>query len=130
MIRSGLIAGVAFGHLADGDARTDTRSRAAISRALGIRRDWAIISQVHGDMVRIVAEPGQAGEADGLVTDVPGLPIAIATADCVPVAIAGDRTIALVHAGWRGVAVDVVGRAVDAMASLDDAPRAASIGPR
>jgi hypothetical protein len=55
------------------------------------------------------------------------LPLAIATADCVPVALIGDREVAIVHAGWRGVASGIVWAAMSAFADSD--VRTAVIGP-
>lgn len=129
MIRSEAIPGVAFGSEADGDARSDMVARATISLALDIPTEWATVSQVHGTHVVPVSHPGMHGDADGLITDQPGLPVAVATADCLPVAIVGHRSTALVHAGWRGVARGVIAEALRVMADLGDAPVAATIGP-
>lgn len=129
MIRSEAIHGVAFGHLADGDARSNDEAREAMSVALGIPPSWATISQVHGNGVRAVSNAGPAGEGDGLITSIHGLPIAIATADCVPIAIAGSSTVAIVHAGWRGLANGVIGKALEAFSALGDEATTASIGP-
>ena len=129
MIRSGAIPGVAFGHLADGDARTDTRARAHMAAELGIPTEWATVSQVHGAVVRVVDAPGHAGDADGLITQTHGVPLVIATADCVPIAIAGERTIAVVHAGWRGIAREIVPNALDRFRDLGDPATVAVVGP-
>ena len=77
--------------------------------------------QVHLDEVRCVTvadarEPYDPFlyEADGLVTDEKGLGLIIFTADCVPVLLYdGARGVAAaVHAGWRGTALDIAGKAV------------------
>lgn len=73
--------------------------------------------QVHGTHV-VVARPEAAPEeADAIVSDVPGLPVAVVTADCVPLLLAErDGThVAAVHAGWRGLAAGVVEAAVAAL---------------
>jgi YfiH family protein len=81
--------------------------------------------------VVVVDRPGQhAGvEADAAVTATPGCALAVRTADCAPVVLAGDRSVAVVHLGWRGLQAGLVARVVDAMAALDDAPRRAHLGP-
>jgi YfiH family protein len=59
--------------------------------------------QVHSALV-VEAEPGEVLAADGLVTERRDLALQVVTADCVPVLIAGPRSVAAVHAGWRGLA--------------------------
>lgn len=51
-----------------------------------------------------------AGEGDALISDRPGLALAIRTADCLPVLLADikRRKIAVAHAGWRGVVQQIV----------------------
>lgn len=79
----------------------------------------ALVRQVHGrDVARLIAPASTPPEADAVITDVPDLPIAVQTADCVPILLAdvtGGR-VAAVHAGWRGVVADVIGAALDDMA--------------
>jgi YfiH family protein len=123
------VPGVVFGSRVDGDARSDGRARIALSRRFGISQDWATIKQVHGSVVVSADAPGFQGDADGLITDMPGLPIAIATADCVPVVLVSDTARAVVHAGWRGVAAGVVTVAVEAMERAGNPITAAVIGP-
>jgi len=52
---------------------------------------------------------------DGLFTRVPGLPLAVTVADCMPVLMATDqgRAVAAVHAGWRGLAAGILSKALD-----------------
>jgi copper oxidase (laccase) domain-containing protein len=45
------------------------------------------------------------------------------------VVLIGDRTIGVVHAGWRGLAAGVVEAAAEAVRSLGDEPREAHLGP-
>lgn len=61
---------------------------------------WA--KQVHSATV-LTARLGACGEGDALVTDRAGLALSVATADCVPVLLAGPQGLAAVHAGWRGL---------------------------
>lgn len=81
--------------------------------------------QVHGDLIRPVTEadilpdPAQAGtfEADGLITDRPGLCLTVFSGDCIPVLLYDPvrGCVAAVHAGWRGTALGVAARAAEAM---------------
>lgn len=56
---------------------------------------------------------------DALVTDVPGVCIAVSTADCVPVLVyAPDKiVVAAIHAGWRGTVKQIVAKTIGYMVS-------------
>lgn len=99
-------------------------------------------NQVHGDIVRTVtAADAREGlnavveyEADGLMTDVPGVALTVFSADCLPILLYDPvrRAVAAVHAGWRGTASGVVTRAVEKMRDCygtDPADLLAAIGP-
>src|SRR5437870_277310 len=61
--------------------------------------------QIHGTRVVEVRKPlEELGDCDALWTREKNLPLAIATADCVPILLANPTgtCIAAVHAGWRG----------------------------
>jgi len=60
---------------------------------------------------------GAFPETDALITDVPGLPLAIFVADCVPVFLydARKRVAALIHAGREGTVMRIAARAVEEM---------------
>lgn len=67
--------------------------------------------QVHGTASIEVLQPGQAcGDVDALWTQSPRQPIAVVTADCVPVLLArkDGTAVAAVHAGWRGTWAKIV----------------------
>lgn len=121
--------GIAFGEANDGDLREDPRARRIASRALGIGDAWAMVDQVHGSTMAHATAPGNLGAADGIITQTRMLPVAVATADCVPVVIVGMRSRAIVHAGWRGVAAGIVGTALRVMYEGGDPPRRAVLGP-
>lgn len=79
-------------------------------------------TQVHGRAVAIyrrgdVTRSSHRREADIVMTDDPGIAVAIEVADCVPLLIADPETgaVAAVHAGWRGTAVGLAGAAVEAL---------------
>ncbi|MFZ6657345.1 peptidoglycan editing factor PgeF [Undibacterium sp. TJN19] len=62
--------------------------------------------QVHGTSVVEVTEKNQqCGDADAFFTSVPGIPLTVITADCVPILLArrDGKMIAVAHAGWRGM---------------------------
>lgn len=97
-------------------------ARAAWSRHLRVApEDWVCGALVHGATVRVVGEaergrgarePGTVLAAcDGVVTATPGLPLYLPVADCAAVLLhrGGARPrIAVLHAGWRGLATGVL----------------------
>jgi purine-nucleoside/S-methyl-5'-thioadenosine phosphorylase / adenosine deaminase len=97
--------------------------------------------QVHGDVCLDADTPGTSGlvgTGDALITRKRGRPLAIFTADCVPLIVADPEGSALgvAHAGWRGTVRGVAGRLVAALLAQPgvraDRLRAAigpSIGP-
>lgn len=78
--------------------------------------------QVHGAdlLIRCAGDPPLSAlpDADIIVSNDPGVAIAIQTADCVPILIADRRTgaVAAVHLGWRGLAAGVPRLSVEALA--------------
>lgn len=120
-----MTAGRAFTGRSDGDARSDAAVRARVAGELGISPVWATVNQVHGPRVIPVDGPGPAGEGDALVTRVPGLPLAVFTADCLGIVLHGPGVVAVVHAGWRGLAAGVCAAAAGAVGR----PFTAAVGP-
>jgi YfiH family protein len=94
-------------------------------------------TQVHGNRAVIVREASgrddvlDAGECDILATELPGVALVIQTADCVPILLAGVRSVAAVHAGWRGSARNAAAEGVAALAQLGEAASSllAFLGP-
>jgi polyphenol oxidase len=56
-------------------------------------------------------------ETDALVTGLAGVPLAVTTADCVPILIADPvaKAAAAVHAGWRGTHAGIIANTVALM---------------
>jgi purine-nucleoside/S-methyl-5'-thioadenosine phosphorylase / adenosine deaminase len=116
-------------------ARGDDPERVAENRRLAceaLRLDAGRLSvnrQRHSPTVHR-AQPGTRDEpGDGLWSDVPGQPMLALAADCVPIAVAsteGAPRLAVLHAGWRGLAEGVVEAGVHA---LGGASSAAVVGP-
>jgi len=103
-----------------GPFRSDVRHPAL--EALGIegaavRFAW----QVHGTTCLVAddAAPGLVGTGDALITTTRGSPLAVFTADCLPVVVVDPerRTLAVAHAGWRGTVSGVLGRLVGFLAA-------------
>ncbi|MBI2059560.1 MAG: peptidoglycan editing factor PgeF [Nitrospirae bacterium] len=92
-----------------------------VDTAFGIRPGHLkVLHQVHGNRILVAgmakSENGTAEpEADGWITDQPGLFIGIRTADCLPI-LAWDAQRGIVgaaHAGWRGTHAGIAGELVN-----------------
>ncbi len=69
-------------------------------------------------------------EADGQATNLRGLGAIVLTADCLPVALGADGAVAIVHAGWRGLAEGVLEEGVRVVRELGAAGEmVAIVGP-
>lgn len=126
--RAAAFSGKAEGDCGFGEPESRETCQAARSRfctASGIDASHLVCArQVHGvqvarveecDRGRGACEPESAlPETDGLVTNVPGLPLAVLVADCAPVYLIDPKrpAIALVHAGRRGTRKNIGGAAV------------------
>ena len=124
--------------LRSGDAlERVAQNRARAASVLGLDAERLVTArQVHGAAVRTVTAPwdnAAAPEADGLVTDRPGLLLGVLSADCGPLLLV-DPTAGVVgalHAGWRGALAGIVEATVAAMAALGARPEriVAALGP-
>ncbi|HSE06587.1 MAG TPA: peptidoglycan editing factor PgeF [Methylomirabilota bacterium] len=105
----------------------------ALLVARGLHGAAAFARQVHGAAVLRVEGGGLAGRGDALATARPALPLAVSTADCLPVVLYDARggRLAAVHAGWRGTVQGVVRAAVAELAAAGTAPAdlVVAIGP-
>jgi YfiH family protein len=131
-------AEVRFTGRAEGDmGRTDepaTPARERLLEQLGLE-GAAAAHQVHGSVVARVREAPSgyalsARDADGQATTLRGAGVAVHVADCLPVAVAGAGGVAMLHAGWRGLAAGVLAQGVRALRELGvEGPLEAAVGP-
>lgn len=84
-------------------------------KTLGFAR-VAMRKQVHGsDIEWIGAEASYNGNvADALITDTPGVLLAVTVADCCGVVLWSEQkpVVACIHSGWRGTQVNIVAKVV------------------
>ena len=99
------------------------RNRAALLSQLGAtsgKKLWPLVTirQIHSDRIHCVTElPQEPLVGDGIITCVPGILLAIQTADCVPVILVDtkQRAVGVFHAGWRGTVKRIVEKGVGEM---------------
>lgn len=103
-------------HVGD-DPQAVARNRALLRETLGLPAEPIWLEQVHRVNVVAADETARGVAADGAWTDKAGAVCAVLTADCLPVFVcdrAGTR-VALLHAGWRGLAAGVIEAGVRAL---------------
>jgi YfiH family protein len=99
------------------------RNRAVFLQQLGVTRGmkpWPLVTlrQIHSDLIHCVSElPKVLLVGDGLITCMPGVLLAIQTADCLPVMLVDSkhRAVGVLHAGWRGTVQRIVEKGVGEM---------------
>ncbi len=103
--------------------RSDPLAWSQAAASVGATPDRVMsVKQVHGNAVRVIRKGDAANahdrpNADAVVSNEPGLVLAVGIADCVPLLMADRRTgaAAAVHAGWRGTSAGVARMAIEAL---------------
>ena len=94
---------------------------------------WSFIDQTHSDIAKQATHSGSLGEADAQFTSEVGLALTVQTADCVPIFLlgrldTGERQVGVVHAGWRGLANQIISKTIQQMSNVHSAVIGPSIG--
>ena len=148
---TGRLGGVSQGYLESlnlGMHRGDDPENVAknyqiVGSALGFDpKTLVFANQIHSNIVRVVTEKDCVGslshrdypECDALVTNTPGVAIAVFTADCTPILYYDPVTgaVGAAHAGWKGTAAGIAEKTVEAMVTAfgcDPKNIRAAIGP-
>lgn len=107
----------------------DTRNRVLSNRRQFLRAinaetmRLAALEQIHSDLVHRIdqstatAAPSKFLKGDALLTNVPGILLAVQTADCVPILLADAKrqAVAAIHSGWRGTLLRIAEKALGRM---------------
>ncbi|WP_261558984.1 peptidoglycan editing factor PgeF [Frankia tisae] len=117
-----------------GDHVGDAPDAVAANRhrlAARLRMPVQYMRQVHGTRVVVARAPTPPPEADALVTDVPGLALAVMVADCAPVVFESPAAVGVAHAGRAGMADGVIDATLAAFDRLGVAPHrlTVTVGP-
>ncbi len=120
---SGVFSGLNCGFGSSDLAEIVAMNRSRVAAQMGLAPERLLtVHQTHSARAINATDAIEAPrpEADAIVTDQPGLGLAVLTADCQPVLLA-DRSagvIAAAHAGWRGVLSGILEATIDAMEGL------------
>ena len=102
-------------------------NRAAVARAFAIEPHlFLTVNQVHGSEILVIDQPNpdvshfQRVDSDAIITNQRNILVGILVADCFPVIIYDQKrhVAGVVHLGWRGTAVGLLGRTIKAMCEL------------
>jgi len=96
-----------------GDNAENVRlNRAHLAGRICLPQEPAWLTQVHGERVVDIAQVDRSSaiEADASYSLAPGQVCAVMTADCLPLLLCHSqrKIVAVVHAGWRGLAQGVI----------------------
>lgn len=104
------------------DPQAVENNRRVIRQIVGARQ-IVFPRQTHGDTVVVVGENAilqgipENPVADALITNIPGLFIAIQVADCQAIMLYDpeNNVVGNVHSGWRGSVAGIIGKTITAM---------------
>ncbi len=107
---------VNLGFTADDDRQAVSTNRRLLAEAVTGSADTPLVTirQIHSNVLVLASgndvDRERLRKADGIMTDEPGLLLAVQTADCIPVLVADRkrRAVAAFHAGWRGTVQRIV----------------------
>ena len=106
------------------------RNLELVCGAIGINyRKLVFSDQTHEDNIRIVSiadlgkgisVPNDIKNTDGLMTNIPGIPLITFYADCVPLFFLDkeNKAIAVVHSGWKGTVLKIGAKTIRQMAEV------------
>lgn len=131
-VSQGVYAALNLGHTRGDDPQAVRENYRRFCRATGVGEEnlprLVLSHQVHGDGLRVctLADAGKGldrprdYEADGLMTDIPDLPLVIFSADCIPILLYDPvrRVVACCHGGWRGTAQAIAAKTVARMGEV------------
>lgn len=116
-------------------------NRSLLARTFGGRSEhFVMVSQTHGTDILVIDQPNpdyahfHKLECDGIITNQPGVMIAVGVADCLPLLLLDPvkRVVAALHAGWKGTAGNIAAKGVDSLVQLfgsDPGEILAALGP-
>ena len=95
-----------------------------------------LVHQIHSNKFVFINKKNKfkyKPKADAIITNKKKIPIAVLTADCVPILICDDKKnyIAAIHAGWKGAYKDIISKVIKFMIKKGSNPKniTAAIGP-
>jgi len=115
-------------HVGD-DFEAVAQNRRILQKMLS-RMEPQFMNQVHGNEV-VEVDGGSMNQvtADALITRRAGLPLAVLSADCLPILVSGENIAGAIHAGRKGILNGIIERTITKMRELGGKELSAIIGP-
>jgi YfiH family protein len=124
---SGAFASLNVGTHVSDDLATVLANRALLAEEIG---PIQYMAQVHGNRVAIIEEvTDEDPTADAIVTGIPGVSLAVQVADCIPLLLHSDQSVAAVHVGRKGLVNGVALSAIEVMREMGSSHITAIMGP-
>ena len=122
-VSEGPYAELNLGPWTEDDPQAVSANHDLLAVASGVaRHDFAWARQVHGTAVHALREPpgdrDREDAADGQATRLEHVAATVFVADCLPVALSTGDGVAMLHAGWRGLAGGILERGVAMLRGL------------
>lgn len=121
---NGEFASLNMGNIKCDDPKLVRKNRKLFFEKVGTSEEvLALPDQVHSATIRSIASSGIVPMTDALITTKKGIFLGIQTADCFPVFIYSPKiqTIAIIHAGWKGVVQNILIKTLDLLMKLPGA---------
>jgi len=113
-----------------GDVSESVEKNRKILQSLLSQGEPKFMNQVHGnEVVEVDENSSSAVTADALITREKDLPLAVLSADCLPILIKGRDIVGAIHAGRKGVLNGIIAKTIERIRSLSDSELVATIGP-
>lgn len=109
------------------DPKSSLQHRHLLLENLNIdSKEIFFVKQVHGDRIFVLDDPQQSvdqveqEEADALITHLTEKPIAVLTADCVPVILYDPEkhVVGVIHAGRKGTQMNIVSKTMSMLSQV------------
>jgi YfiH family protein len=115
-------------HVGD-ESKAVANNRRILQKMLS-RMEPRFMNQVHGnDVVEVNEGSMNQVTADALITRQSGLPLAVLSADCLPILVMGENIVGAIHAGRKGILNGIIERTITKMRELGGKELSATIGP-
>lgn len=103
------------------DKQIDRDALMTFASSIGIQDEIGCMQQIHSGNVSIITRKDvkRVSDTDGLVTNKKNTPLAVLTADCLPIMLYDPKKeiIAIAHAGYRGLLERIIENIISAFIS-------------